>query len=128
MKPARSKNADTIVEKLRGKCLAFPDAVERLSHGEPNWFAGKGKCFASLDNHHHGAPHLSVWLPQPPGVQHDLIELDPARFFKPPYVGSSGWVGVVLDVKPDWALVDRLLREAFLHVAGVKLRQRLLGG
>jgi hypothetical protein len=78
-----------------------------------------------LDNHHHGAAHLSVWLPQPPGVQEELIAADPARFFRPPYVGPSGWVGVVLDQKPDWALVASFVRDAFVHVATRKLVARL---
>src|SRR5690606_128336 len=73
-----------LVERLRKLCLALPEANERLSHGEPTWFAGKGKVFAMLDNHHHGSPHLSVWLPQPEGAQEALIEADPARFFRPP--------------------------------------------
>ncbi len=114
------------IERLRKICLALPGANERLSHGEPTWFAGKGKSFASLDNHHHGADHLSVWLPQPPGVQQQLIELDPQRFFRPPYVGGAGWVAVVLDTKPDWKLIEKLVREAFLHVAGKKLRDEAL--
>ena len=105
--------------------MAFPEANERISHGEPTWFAGKGKVFAMLDNHHHGSKHLSVWLPVPPGVQEDLIAADAARFFRPPYVGSAGWVGVVLDRRPDWALISKLLREAFLHRAGARLRAKL---
>lgn len=116
------------VQKLRELCLSLPDATEKLSHGEPTWKAGKGKVFATLDNHHHGAAHLSVWLPMPPGIQQSLIELDGDRFFRPPYVGVAGWIGVVLDVKPDWAMVEKLVREAFLHVAGVKLQNRLLAG
>src|SRR5262245_35650658 len=110
-----------LVERLRKICLSFPDAGERLSHGEPTWFAGKGKVFAMLDNHHHGSPHLSVWLPQPIGAQESLIEADPKRFFRPPYVGPSGWVGVVLDTKPDWKFVAQLVRDAFVHVAAPKL-------
>jgi hypothetical protein len=114
------------IERLRRLCLSFPDANERVSHGEPTWFAGKGKVFAMLDDHHHGAPHLSVWLPQPPGVQQDLLALDPKRFFRPAYVGAAGWVGVVLDARPDWKVVEKLVREAFLHVATKTLRARLL--
>ena len=113
------------VSRLRALCLAFPEANERRSHGEPTWFAGKGKVFAMLDNHHHGAKHLAVWLPMPPGVQESLMEVDPERCFKPPYVGPAGWVGVVLDERTDWELVSKLLREAFLHVAGARLRSRL---
>ncbi|MDX2014370.1 MAG: MmcQ/YjbR family DNA-binding protein [Myxococcaceae bacterium] len=116
------------VERLRQVCLSYPEANERLSHGEPTWFAGRGKVFAMLDDHHHGAAHLAVWLPQPPGVQQDLIALDPARFFRPAYVGPSGWVGVVLDGAPDWKLVEQLVREAYLFVASKTLRQRLLEG
>jgi hypothetical protein len=116
-----------LVERLRKLCLALPDAGERLSHGEPTWFAGKGKVFAMLDNHHHGSPHLSVWLPQPMDVQETLIEADPRRFFRPPYVGPSGWVGVVLDTKPDWQMVQRLVHDAFAFVATKKLLARLAG-
>jgi predicted DNA-binding protein (MmcQ/YjbR family) len=117
-----------IIERLRKLCMALPEAQERVSHGEPAWFAGKGKQFAMLDNHHHGAAHLSVWLPQPVGAQELLIEADPRRFFRPPYVGASGWVGVVLDDKPDWAEVARLVRDAYAHVATKKLRARLEEG
>ena len=80
----RTSSSDSAVDRLRELCLSFPEANERLSHGEPTWFAGKGKVFAMLDNHHHGSPHLSVWLPQRRGVQETLIASDPERFFKPP--------------------------------------------
>lgn len=113
---------DRLVGRLRRICMALPEANERLSHGEPTWFAGKGKVFAMLDDHHHGAAHLSVWLPQPFGAQEALIGSDPERFFRPPYVGVSGWVGVVLDMDPDWREVARLVREAYLRVATAKLR------
>jgi hypothetical protein len=115
----------TAVERLRKICLAFPEAGERLSHGEPTWFAGKGKVFAMLDNHHHSSPHLAVWLPQPIGVQESLIDADSDSFFRPPYVGPSGWVGVVLDDGPDWNLVERLVYDAFVHVAAKKLVAQL---
>lgn len=107
--------------------MSFPEASERISHGEPTWFAGKGKVFAMLDNHHHDSPHLAVWLPQPMGVQEALVESDPARFFRPPYVGPSGWVAVILDGRPEWKLVTSLVRDAYVHVATAKLRKKLLG-
>jgi hypothetical protein len=116
---------ERLLARLRKICLALPEANEKLSHGEPTWFAGKGKVFAMLDNHHHGSPHLSVWLPQPVGAQEALIDAEPERFFRPPYVGPSGWVGVVLDTKPDWAMVASMVRDAFLHVATAKLKSRV---
>ncbi len=107
--------------RLRTICLALPEAQEKLSHGEPTWFAGKGKVFAMLDNHHHGAAHLSVWLPAGLGAQEALIESDPKRYFRPPYVGSSGWVGVVLDTRPDWGVVAWLVEQAYRMVAHRRL-------
>src|SRR5512133_1208132 len=119
--------SDRLVGRLRRICMGLPDANEKLSHGEPTWFAGKGKVFAMLDDHHHGTAHLSVWLPQPFGAQEALIGSDPKRYFRPPYVAASGWVGVVLDTGPDWREVARLVREAYLSVAAAKLRN-LAGG
>ena len=111
--------------RLRAICLALPEAIEKPSHGEPTWFAGKGKVFAMLDDHHHGAPHLSVWLPAPLGAQEALIDSDPKRFFRPPYVGGSGWVAVVLDARPDWGMVAYLVEQAFRLVAHRRLVAQL---
>jgi predicted DNA-binding protein (MmcQ/YjbR family) len=119
-----SRGTERLVDRLRKICMAEADAVEKLSHGEPTWFAGKGKVFAMLDNHHHGAARLAVWLPQPLGAQEALIDADAERFFRPPYVGASGWVGVVLDTKPDWGMVAEMVREAYLLVAKPKRRAR----
>jgi predicted DNA-binding protein (MmcQ/YjbR family) len=113
------------IERLRSICLALPEAREKLSHGEPTWFAGKGKVFAMLDDHHHGAPHLAVWLPAGPGAQESLIASDPKRFFRPAYVGSSGWVGVVLDSRPSWPMVAWLVEQAYRLVAHPRLVARL---
>jgi predicted DNA-binding protein (MmcQ/YjbR family) len=125
-KRARSREKTTSpLARLRAICLALPEAVEKVSHGEPTWFAGKGKVFAMLDDHHHGAAHLSVWLPAGLGAQEALIESDPGRFFLPPYVGSSGWVGVVLDDDPDWAQVAWLVEQAYRLVAHAKLVAKL---
>jgi predicted DNA-binding protein (MmcQ/YjbR family) len=119
-----SRGADPIL-RLRAICLSLPEAVEKVSHGEPTWFAGKGKVFAMLDNHHHGAEHLSVWLPAGPGAQEALIESDAKRYFRPAYVGSSGWVGVVLDSRPNWAVVAWLIEQAYRLVAHPRLVAKL---
>jgi predicted DNA-binding protein (MmcQ/YjbR family) len=111
--------------RLRAICLALPEANEKISHGEPTWFAGKGKVFAMLDDHHHGSPHLSVWLPAGLGAQEALIDSDPKHYFRPPYVGTSGWIGVVLDTNPDWGQVAWLVEQAFRLVAAKRLVARL---
>jgi predicted DNA-binding protein (MmcQ/YjbR family) len=123
-RPAQGKGP---LARLRALCLSFPEANERISHGEPTWFAGKGKVFAMLDDHHHGARHLAVWVPAGLGAQEALIESDPKRYFRPPYVGSSGWVGVVLDNRPDWGQVAYLIEQAYRQVAQKRLVAQLPG-
>lgn len=110
--------------RLRPLCLAIDGAFEKLSHGEPTWFTGpKGKCFAMFDNHHHGAEHVSVWIPAPPDVQRALVASQPERYWVPPYVGHKGWVAIVLDTKPDWKVVASMLKEAFALVAAPPVRR-----
>jgi predicted DNA-binding protein (MmcQ/YjbR family) len=126
---AAKKTRNTpLLERLRRICLALPEAQEKLSHGEPTWFAGKGKVFAMFDDHHHGAEHISVWLPAGLGAQEALVESDPKRYFRPPYVGASGWVGVVLDTRPDWAAVAWLVEQAYRLVAHPRLVAQLPKG
>lgn len=83
------------VERVRRFCLALPETSERLSHGEPTFFAGQ-RVFVMFADNHHNDGRVAVWLPAPPGVQGALIEQAPAVYFRPPYVGHKGWVGIEL--------------------------------
>ena len=112
------------VDKLRAICLALPDTTEKLAWSEPTWRV-RGKLFAQLDNHHHGADHLAFWCPAPPGVQQEMVEQEPSRFFRPPYVGVRGWLGVRIDDEPDWDEVARIIEDAYRMVAPKKLVARL---
>ena len=75
--------------------LALPETTERLSHGEPTFFVNK-KVFVMFSNNHHNDGHVAVCVPAPPGMQAALIEREPAAFYRPPYVGVRGWVGLEL--------------------------------
>src|SRR6266436_1826790 len=116
----RPRSARTPVDRLRAICLALPETTEKIAWGEPTFRVG-GKLFAQLDNHHHGADHLAVWLPMPLGAQEGLVYTDPVRFFIPPYVGRRGWVGVRLDRRPNWKAIGDLVREAYRTVAPARL-------
>ena len=107
------------VERLRRICLALPEVTEKIAWGESTWRAGK--IFAQMDTHHHGANHLAVWLPARPGVQEALVDEDPTQFFRPPYVGHLGWIGVRIDRKPDWRVVAGLVAAAYREVAPPRL-------
>ena len=108
-----------VLEKLRTVCMALPEATERLSHGEPCWFVAKGRCFASFADHHHD-DRVSVWLAAPAGIQEVLMASDPEKFFRPPYVGVKGWIGVYLDIPTDWKEVAELVAESYRCVAKPK--------
>src|SRR5437762_7587185 len=81
------------VARVRRICLSLPETTERLSHGEPTFFV-RNKAFVKFANNHHGDGHVAVWLPVPHGMQDQLIQAAPETFFKPPYVGGRGWLGI----------------------------------
>ena len=88
------------LERVRNICLALPGTSERLLHGEPTFFVHK-KVFVMFADNHHDDGHIAVWLPVPDGFQLSLIERVPEIYFKPPYVGVRGWVGIELPRIPD---------------------------
>lgn len=110
--------------RLRALCLALPETTERLSHGEPTWFVRDKKTFVTYANHHHD-DRLGFWCAAPPGAQEALIASDPVRFFRPPYVGHRGWLGVYLDVPQDWAEIAEIVTDAYRVVAPKRLIQLL---
>lgn len=106
--------------KLRELCLALPEVVERPSHGEPTWFVRGKKTFVMYADRHHD-DRLAFWCAAPEGAQAALVALHPGRFFRPPYVGPAGWLGVWLDVPVDWAEIADLVESAYRKVAPKKL-------
>jgi hypothetical protein len=104
--------------------MALPEVSERLSHGSPTWFAGKKTMVMYVDDHH-GDGRLALWVAAPLGVQQDVVDQEPDRFFVPPYVGHRGWLGVRLDRSLDWDEVAGIVEDAYRTVA-IKRLLRLL--
>ena len=116
LKRAAKADSGKQIARVRRICQAIPGTIEKISHGEPTFFTPK-KVFAMFANNHHGDGHIAVWLPARQGVQEGLIEEEPAAYFRPPYVGSSGWIGVELSKVSDDQL-SALIREAFQIIDG----------
>jgi hypothetical protein len=117
---ARRKKADPNddpLDHVRAICLALPEVNERLSHGAPTWFIRDKKTFVTFTDDHHGDGRIAVWCAAPPGVQALLVEEEPERFFVPAYVGHRGWVGVRVDIDPDWDEVAAILADAYRCIA-----------
>jgi len=103
---------------LRAICLALPEVTERPSHGAPAFFVRDKKSFVTLwaaGHHDHDFPHL--WCAGLPGAQAELVASAPDRFFRPPYVGGRGWIGVRLDTGVDWPEIAELCQDAYRAVA-----------
>jgi hypothetical protein len=111
-----------LVERLRAICVALPEVIEKSSHGSPCFFFAltpkKTKQFLALDVHHHGVEHVAFWCAAAPGVQEELIAESPEQFFRPPYVGHRGWVGVRIDLEPDWDEIAEVIADARRAVGG----------
>ncbi|HWB83473.1 MAG TPA: DUF5655 domain-containing protein [Bryobacteraceae bacterium] len=112
--PASKRTQEKQLVRVRKICASIPGTMEKLSHGEPTFFTPK-RVFAMFANNHHSDGHVAVWLPAAPGVQADLTAESPDTYFRPPYVGAYGWVGVEL-AKVDDEQLGALIREAFRFV------------
>ena len=122
--PTRAQAAEA-ADLLRNICRGFPEVTERLSHGSITFFIRDNRVLCYLSDDHHGDGRLAVIYPAPAGVQAELVAAEPERFFRPPYVGHRGWVGLRLDVDPDVDEVAGILHEAYRQVAPKKLVEQL---
>ena len=118
---ATQRQHDRALAGVRKICLSFPEVTERPSHGAPAFFIREKRSLCTFVDDHHGDGILGIWCPAFPGVQEELVEQEPDRFFRPPYVGPSGWVGVRLDREVDWDEIRSILADSYRKVAPKKL-------
>jgi hypothetical protein len=111
-----------LARRLREVCLALPEVTERASHGVPTWFVRGKNSFVQLwADGHHGDHFPHLWCAGLPGAQEALTGSAPDRFFRPPYVGHRGWIGVRLDGDVDWAELAEVCTDAYRAVAPARL-------
>ncbi len=121
-------NADVArtLEMVRAAALKLPDTSERLSHGGPAFFIAGKRCFVMFLDDHHEDGRLAIWCAAPEGVQDEMVETEPDRFFRPPYVGHRGWLGVqLLDVTQRE--LDAIVLDAFRQIAPRRVQEQLRG-
>jgi hypothetical protein len=120
-------DVDAQLSRLRSACLALPQTSERASHGGPSFFIRDKKCFVMFLDDHHEDGRLAIWCAAPDGVQAEMTETEPERFFRPPYVGHRGWLGVHLRTFNDDELTA-IVTEAFRTVAPPTVLRELDAG
>ena len=116
-------NKKQTLDVVREICSGLPETSERPSHGEPTFFVGGKRSFATVWDSHHGDRRFALICAAPVGIQAALIEADPERFFVPAYVGHRGWIGVRLDRGFDRDEIAGILEDAYAEVAPPKLAE-----
>jgi hypothetical protein len=116
------------LSRLGALCLALPEAEQRETWGSQT-FRIRGKIFAMFVPGQtaggEAGPGNALWCRAPKGVQQLLVEADPARFFRPPYVGPKGWIGLRLGPETDWAEAEALIRRSWAMPAPKRLAAAL---
>lgn len=120
--PAPRLSAEEHIRTVRQICLSLPGTSEKLSHGEPTFFVAK-KVFTMVADNHHGDGRIAIWIPAPPGLQKILIDAHPETYFKPPYVGVRGWIGIELTAISNADLAHHILA-AWQLIAPKKLQSQ----
>jgi hypothetical protein len=109
---------------VRAAALRWPETSERMSHGGPAFFVRGKRCFVMFLDDHHQDGRLAIWCAAPDGVQQEMVETEPDRFFRPPYVGHRGWLGVqLLDVTQ--AELDAIVLDAYRQITPKRLLDQL---
>ncbi len=111
-----------LFQTARGFCLDHPEVIEKLSHGAPAFFVDKRGQFATLWDNHHNDGNVALILALLPGMQEALIESDPGVFYRPPYVGPKGWVGIRLDKGLAWGEVEDLVATGYEFISAKRKR------
>ncbi|MCF8707063.1 phosphoribosylglycinamide formyltransferase [Rhizorhapis sp. SPR117] len=123
----RESNPDWLLANIREIALALPETAEKPSHGSPGFFVEGGKFFAYFSHNHH-QNGITGLLVKTSGVEEQamLIDSDPALYYRPAYLGPSGWIGISLDQRPvDWAHVGEWLAKSWRMSAPKRLTKLL---
>lgn len=117
----------TSLDRVREICLGLPETNERLSHGQPAFFIRDKKTFVMYMDDHHGDGRRALWCAAPEGAQEMLLDAAPDTYFRPPYVGHRGWIGIRLDRGVPDDEVAGVIEDAYLTVAPKSLAKSILG-
>jgi predicted DNA-binding protein (MmcQ/YjbR family) len=117
-----ASTADSRLGRLRAICLELPEASEERTWDSPNWRVRK-KIFAMCPD-----DATSVSMKADPDERRALLESDPDRCFLPSYVGSKGWIGVVLTGAVDWNEVRELVTTSYCLIAPKTLARAVAPG
>ncbi len=115
--------ADRAVERLHELTAILPESTVGTTVHHPS-IKVRNKAFTMyVGPGRESKP--AFWIKAGPGIQEELLAIGPDRYFKPPYVGPKGWVGVWLDRATDWDECDELIADAYRLSAPKRLVQQM---
>ncbi|MEZ5114562.1 MAG: MmcQ/YjbR family DNA-binding protein [Nocardioidaceae bacterium] len=131
--PQMYDDDDPYLARLRQICLDLPEAMEKTSHGRPNFYTKK--VFAIFGgsikgDHYAQLARCAVLIKADPVEQPALLQLE--HFFTPAYVGAAGWVGLSFlpagsPKRVDWGEVAELVETSYRLTAPTRLVDQLEG-
>jgi phosphoribosylglycinamide formyltransferase-1/phosphoribosylamine--glycine ligase/phosphoribosylglycinamide formyltransferase/phosphoribosylformylglycinamidine cyclo-ligase len=122
----RARSPVWLLQQVRERALALPQADEAVSHGMASFGVTKGKKFAYVSTNHHGDGRVSL-LVKISGIdeQEALIDADADTYYRPAYFGDD-WIAIRLDhAEPDWDDIAQWLQRSWLAVAPRRLAMLL---
>ena len=107
------------LEKLRAVALALPGSAERTSHGSPGFHIDGGRFFAYFWHDHHGDGETAVLVKTTGADEMEaLIAADPALYYKPAYLGPTGWIAIRTNAEgSDWDHIGDRVAQSWELVA-----------
>lgn len=122
----QSPEHKALFERIQKLCLSFPGSIERLSHGTPTFFINNKQSFVQYWVNHHNDGIIALWASAAAGVQSILIESNSEVYFRPPYVGHLGWIGIRLDRDATWTEISGVVEDAYLNKAPKKYKDLII--
>jgi predicted DNA-binding protein (MmcQ/YjbR family) len=107
-----------LIERVRTLCLALPESFELEAWDHPTFRLGSGRgkifCTAASDG-------SSITVKAEP-VEREALLTQGEPFYRPPYVGRKGLVGIRLDhARTDWQELAELITTSYRLIAPKRL-------
>ncbi len=101
----------------------MPESSEKETWGHPT-FRVRDKIFTSFGESEGDEPTTVVTMKAAPGEQEPILA-EGHPFFLPKYVGSKGWIGIVLDDATDWTEIAEFVEDSYRQIAPKGLAAQL---
>ena len=116
---------DPILPEVRRLCLGFPEATEQETWGHPTFRIGR-KLFATYGRvEQPDGEAVSTMTMKAAAGEQDSLLAEGHPFFYPNYVGSKGWIGVLVDDDTDWTEIAELVEDSFRLIAPKRVSAKL---